>query len=197
MNDNQREEQRSKQREYYQRNKEAILAARRGKYNDYYRRRYREKREAILAQQVARYRENPAVRERAKEKVKAWREANPDHRDRWNERYGTEYTQGWRKAHPEKMRRYYKRTSVQKFGITIEQFDAMVEAQGNLCAICGKPETRTFKGQLNTLSIDHNHTTGVVRGLLCSNCNFMVGFAKDSPARLRDAITYLEAYGET
>jgi len=62
-----------------------------------------------------------------------------------------------------------------KYGITIEQYDEKFEAQDGLCAICGKPETRTHKGVPMRLCVDHNHDTGEVRKLLCFKCNFAVG----------------------
>jgi hypothetical protein len=44
------------------------------------------------------------------------------------------------------------------------------------------------------LSVDHNHTTGAVRGLLCANCNLAIGYANDDPVVLRKAIAYLDKY---
>ncbi len=77
---------------------------------------------------------------------------------------------------------------VKKYGLTPEQVDDMLAAQGGVCAICGGgPDGRWGK-----FNVDHNHTTGNVRGLLCSNCNQMIGHAKDSPALLRLAADYLE-----
>ena len=55
------------------------------------------------------------------------------------------------------------------YNITLEQYDRMFERQNGVCAICDKP-------QLNKrLSVDHNHGTGKVRGLLCSRCNSLLG----------------------
>lgn len=69
-----------------------------------------------------------------------------------------------------------------KFGMTVEQYDALLLAQDGHCAIC--PST-------TELCVDHNHTTGVVRGILCNPCNKALGFLKDDPARLAAAIEYL------
>lgn len=63
----------------------------------------------------------------------------------------------------------------------------MTSAQENACAIC--------KGTTSTLCIDHDHSSGVVRGLLCSNCNTGIGLFKDDPTRLSNAIAYLEKGG--
>jgi hypothetical protein len=71
-----------------------------------------------------------------------------------------------------------------RYGLNEEQYDAMILSQNNLCAICNKPSHKT-------LHIDHNHTTGKVRGLLCSNCNTGIGFFKEDIASLYRAIEYL------
>jgi hypothetical protein len=78
------------------------------------------------------------------------------------------------------------------YGVSVEQYAALVEAQDNLCAICELPETMTYQGKVKSLSIDHDHATGKVRGLLCAACNFALGKFKDSPALLRSAANYLE-----
>lgn len=160
----------------------------------YDRKRYAEKRDAILAQQQQ-YLDRPGGRERARQKTAQWRSEHPEHKDRWNDRYGKDYIKAWRKANPEKARRHWKNESLKKiFGITIEQFDEMLEAQNHLCAICGQPETRTWKGRTNLLSVDHDHESGRVRALLCGACNHMIGDAKDDPQRLAAAIDYLAKY---
>lgn len=66
----------------------------------------------------------------------------------------------------------------------------MLADQGGLCAICRQPE-RTARNQV--LAVDHDHSTGEVRGLLCSHCNRAVGLLADDPARLIRALAYLGA----
>jgi hypothetical protein len=80
--------------------------------------------------------------------------------------------------------------------MTADQFDEMLEAQKGLCAICGNPETKRSKksGRLLPLSVDHDHETEAVRGLLCGACNAMLGYAEDAPARLASAILYLASH---
>lgn len=71
-------------------------------------------------------------------------------------------------------------------------YDAMLAAQGGVCAICGRPETRPApNGQPSRLHVDHNHSTGLVRGLLCNNCNQAIGKMGDDPDRLITAAEYL------
>lgn len=78
------------------------------------------------------------------------------------------------------------------YGLTREQINAMYDAQGGVCKICGKPDTT----QKKRLHIDHCHTTGVVRGLLCQPCNLMLGQAKDNVETLARAIAYLNGSRE-
>lgn len=75
-----------------------------------------------------------------------------------------------------------------KYGVEHGSYDAMLAAQGGVCAICStdKPGSR-----LNRFHIDHCHKSTVVRGLLCEHCNRGLGMFKDDPALLGRAITYL------
>ena len=76
-----------------------------------------------------------------------------------------------------------------RYGLTREQYDAMLADQHGLCAICGCPPTGTVKDR--HLHVDHLHGTRTVRGLLCLGCNHLIGKAKDSPALLDAAKAYL------
>lgn len=78
------------------------------------------------------------------------------------------------------------------YNLTIEQDGAMLEKQSGVCAICSKPETKTVNGNIVPLAVDHDHNTGVVRGLLCDSCNVGLGRFKDDPALLKAAIAYLQ-----
>lgn len=76
-----------------------------------------------------------------------------------------------------------------KRGVTEEQIDALVAAQGDACAICGNGR-RAHRD----LAIGHDHTTGKLRGLLCQDCNMGIGQLKDDPALLRKAADYIERH---
>jgi hypothetical protein len=78
------------------------------------------------------------------------------------------------------------------YGIDLATFDAMLERQGGVCAICKEPETRVSKGNVTPLSVDHDHQTGRVRGLLCFACNSGLGRLGDTVQGLRAALEYLE-----
>ena len=68
-------------------------------------------------------------------------------------------------------------------GLTLEQFYAMIEEQDNMCKICG--------GEMNPPQVDHNHTTGKVRHLLCRPCNTSLGMLKENTDTLHNMISYI------
>lgn len=80
---------------------------------------------------------------------------------------------------------------VKTYGIEVSAFREMLAGQGGACAGCGVK----YRHQLPAADgwhIDHDHETGMVRGILCRHCNLMLGFAKDNPTTLRRAAEYLE-----
>jgi len=82
---------------------------------------------------------------------------------------------------------------MRNYGITIDQYDAMVARQANCCAICGKPEEKTNDfGERLPLAVDHDHKTGTVRGLLCSKHNKAIGLLGDCLDLLEAAMRYLK-----
>lgn len=81
---------------------------------------------------------------------------------------------------------------IQKYDITLQQYDEMLEEQNNCCAICGTDVENCDKGSGNHLAVDHCHVTNKVRGLLCTSCNLLLGKAKDSITILQSAIKYLK-----
>lgn len=81
-----------------------------------------------------------------------------------------------------------------EFGISLEKYNEMHTAQDGKCAICGGPETIKRNGKVRWLAVDHCHTSNKVRGLLCGNCNPMIGYARDSVTVLERAISYLRSY---
>lgn len=80
------------------------------------------------------------------------------------------------------------------YGLSGEEYGAMLAAQQGLCSICGKPETVMFNGTPKVMHVDHDHATGRIRDLLCGSCNGMLGLAKDSPETLRAAAAYIERH---
>lgn len=76
------------------------------------------------------------------------------------------------------------------FGITREQYFAMLEKQAGRCAICGRTREENGKRK-KMLAVDHCHKTNRVRGLLCAPCNSSIGLMQESPEILQKAIQYL------
>jgi len=85
----------------------------------------------------------------------------------------------------------HKRKMGIKFGDR-EIYEKLFQSQKGLCAICDRPETNVKNGKIVNLSVDHDHATGTVRGLLCSNCNTAIGLLRDNPELLFRAIKFLE-----
>ena len=79
------------------------------------------------------------------------------------------------------------------YGITIEEYNEKLERQGGGCAICG---IKIPGGKGSHFYVDHNHTTGQVRDLLCHNCNFVIGYAKEDIEILRAVARYLAIWSE-
>jgi hypothetical protein len=111
-------------------------------------------------------------------KARQWQRDNPERHAAWAAEY---------RNRPERKRAmrdlYYRRT----YGLSADEVDAMLEAQGGGCAICGVlPDT------LGRLHLDHDHVSGEIRGLLCQSCNQAIGHLRDDPGLLRRAADYLE-----
>lgn len=79
-----------------------------------------------------------------------------------------------------------------KYGITAEDYEALLVKQNHGCKICGKTEEKNGR----RLAVDHCHENGYVRGLLCSNCNKGLGCFQDDTDRMRVAMTYLTSSGD-
>lgn len=95
----------------------------------------------------------------------------------------------------EKIRRaklddHYRR----KYGLERGEMERMLAAQDGKCLICAREPDPNAKPQYRRLHVDHCHTSGKVRGLLCGNCNTMIGLAGEDPARLLAAAHYLQQF---
>jgi hypothetical protein len=80
------------------------------------------------------------------------------------------------------------------YGITLDDYNQMLAEQDGRCAICRQPETMIHpkSGQTKELAVDHCHTTGQVRGLLCNRCNTTIGLFNDDPTVIEAAAQYLK-----
>ena len=148
------------------------------------RERYARDPEKLKARAIAAYWANPEdARKRARdyykqntEKVLRYsKEYNASHpRETWDEKKLVRTTLSQRKSH--------LRIA---FGISVEEYDALVHKQDGKCAICGI----TPKGNLH---VDHDHSTGKIRGLLCNPCNSGIGLLGDDIVIMQAAIRYLD-----
>ena len=94
----------------------------------------------------------------------------------------------WHKNHPERVNIHFMKAGLKRFyNITIEEYDEMFNKQEGKCLICGHHQNE-FKRRFD---VDHNHTTGKIRGLLCGGCNLVIGNAKEDVNVLKNAIEYL------
>lgn len=122
-------------------------------------------------------------KEQAKKTAIAWQEKNPD------------YKKEWRKNNPDKVKGYEERKKLRRYGVTIEQYNNLLDQQNNRCAICKEEEENG-----RPFHIDHDHSCcpgknscgECVRKLLCYACNWGLGFFKDNPVFLRGAAEYVE-----
>lgn len=84
--------------------------------------------------------------------------------------------------------RHHKSLIKRLYDIDIDEYNSLLESQGNKCAIC---ESKIGNSRTSRLFVDHCHSSKKIRGLLCSSCNHGLGQFKDSPKLLRKAISYL------
>ena len=92
----------------------------------------------------------------------------------------------WRETHPDKvLNKRYK----ERYGITLDEYHQMLKDQNHKCYLCGVDEVDSRDGKL---CVDHCHTTGKLRKLLCHSCNCGLGHFQDNPDVLEKAIKYLK-----
>lgn len=148
---------------------------------------YEKHKEEILARKHA-YRKAHPVEQRAKENSYYW--SHKEHRDAYDKKYrekNVERLEEYRLAHRQERK---ERERLRQYGVTPEQFNAMVLQQNNKCKVCGKE-----MDQYNEPCLDHNHKTLAIRGLLCKLCNVGIGNFLDNPESLIRAARYVEADG--
>jgi hypothetical protein len=115
-----------------------------------------------------------------KARVKKWQQANSDRVNSVNRRRRQERSKEYRR----KERASYL---LRKYGITLRDYETLRMTQLGMCVICRKIEW-------NRLHVDHDHQTGVLRGLLCGKCNKAIGLLDDDPALVHSAEAYLVSY---
>lgn len=111
-----------------------------------------------------------------REKHREWYRARmdiPENRDRYRETF-------------------YRHKLAKRYGLSVDQYDAMVERCQGRCEICGKEMSFDLGVRKNRACVDHDHATGKTRGILCVACNRSLGTFGDSVAGLRRALDYLQ-----
>lgn len=151
--------------------------------------RYEERKEDLKEKAKFRY-------EKHKDKQKEYREKNKEKRrlttKLWQEK-NKEAAKLYRKDYAEKNKAKIVRSAKnnrlkREYGITLEDYEQMYQTQQGKCSICSKEE--------KILNIDHCHSTGKIRELLCNQCNHGIGNFKDNTELLNKAIGYLEKHGK-
>ena len=100
----------------------------------------------------------------------------------------------WERNNKQRIKQYSRKSNLKKgYGLTIGDWNNLFDRQQGRCAICERHQSE----EPMRLHIDHNHRTGQIRNLLCSNCNRMLGCAKESTTILVKAIEYLNKYNES
>lgn len=157
-----------------------------------------------MKEQSAKYRGNPEYKAKQAAFMAAWRAANKgaikEYQAHWkaeNADHVRDYLKTYQKqytARPDVRTAKRARHLKQNYGISLEQFSALWNAQDGQCAIC---EVELVAGGRESVSacVDHNHDTGDIRGLLCRQCNHGIGHMKDSPEVLERAAAYLRDRG--
>ena len=140
-------------------------------------------RECFNAHLREKYAGDAAFRQRVRERGREWSRANPEKRAAAKRRQYAARKQSDPEGERMKRRRYEARY---KYGLEWGDFDALWRSQDGRCAICKSP----FTGRV---AVDHCHTTGKIRGLLCTRCNVGIGNMRDDPDMLQRAIDYLRA----
>lgn len=179
------EQQKYQNRKYYLAHQKEIIKANRLRYTN--------NKETILAKQREKYSSDPSKRE----KIRRYQAGKKDGiRAGERRRYRTTYRK-WKLA---SHNRYYHANKkkccelsrrsklIRVFGITADKYDEMLRSQNGRCKICKRKQIG------RRLAVDHCHKTGLVRSLLCSNCNSMLGQAREDVKVFRAAIAYINRF---
>ena len=177
------EDEKANNKAYYEKNKEKIKAQHKA---------YRERNKEKTRVRHKTYRENnkeklkansEAYREKNKEKIRAWGRAYYENN---KEELNAKHKAYHKKNRDKKRARELKR----KFGISLHEYDLMLTEQKGKCACCGIHQNELTM----RFAVDHDHDTGLIRGLLCHICNTGIGKLGDNIEGLMKALNYLEKH---
>lgn len=94
----------------------------------------------------------------------------------------------WRAENPDRYSAAQRACKLKAYGLSLEAYDALHQGQGGVCATCRRPGRSGWD-----LSVDHDHETGAVRGLLCGRCNAGIDLLREDAEVLGNAASYLES----
>lgn len=163
-------ERQKNNRLYYLKHKDGIKA-KSAKY-------YAENRDKVLKRVAEKHQANPEI---MRKRVHDYYHNNPEYKKK-----SQGYSKEWVKKNPEQRKKYTRNSRIRAYGISPERYQEMLEAQCNRCAICEKENKRA-------MAIDHDHKTGMVRGLLCDTCNLSLGHI-EREGFLKKALKYIAKY---
>ena len=104
--------------------------------------------------------------------------------------FNRDYQKWYRREYPDRA----KHQDLKKYyGLSFTEYQSILDSQKGVCAICGNTEqaTKNYSLEKRNLAVDHSHTTGKVRGLLCTHCNQGIGNFRENVDFLAKAISYL------
>lgn len=90
-----------------------------------------------------------------------------------------------------------RKIALKRYSMTTSEYDSILGLQGGVCKLCGSQATVPYSNTNSTiraLSVDHDHGTGKIRGILCGNCNLGLGYFRDKIELLEKAIQYLSDF---
>ena len=151
--------------------------------SDYGKKYYQDNKEALREKQREYYQKN---KEAILERSRQWQANNPE---RVKELASNGYMRRVirEEQFPEEKRRRRNKIYKSRYGISLEEYEAIEKDQNMACAIC-----KARCARYEFLSVDHCHETGKVRGLLCHSCNVAIGHFKDSAENLENAVQYMK-----
>lgn len=159
------------------------------------------------------YRQKPEVKKRKKEYKKRYMK-KPGIRDKYKaymkiynqklevkakrkEYNHSQKAKEWQRVYWEKNKKKIRTYQLKhNFNLASKDYLRMTALQNNKCAICGNEEKFNKKGKVPQLVVDHNHKTGIIRGLLCKRCNLVLGNVNEDISLLQKMIKYLKSFEE-
>lgn len=124
-------------------------------------------------------------------------------RKRWCRPCANEHGRNYKKLHAKRLADKQRENALKnpdrhkgykikhKYGCTIETYNQLFKRQNGVCAICLKPDSIIRANGTSPLSIDHDHSTGVIRGLLCARCNGALGLLREDRKIIQNLLDYL------